>query len=269
MQRAFEMTHFLHLTDLHLSVGTNEQAKADLLARIAGAIPSLRIPPDFVVISGDLTDRGDAGSYAALQPMIAGFPVPVVLALGNHDRRAGFHGVFGRPGSDAPHDHDTVLAGLHVVTLDTSVPGRIAGALDADQIAWARDALARHPDLPKLIVAHHPPMTEAGALPWTCLDPASTQALADLLTGHRVVAILSGHIHMNRFSTWRGVPLVVSSGLHSTIDPLYDAGLRIREGASFAMVRRIGTDLSVHFVPVLPEGRELGLIDMARLRAFA
>lgn len=262
------MTYFLHLTDLHLTVGTNENAKADLLARIAAAIRGLRIPPDFAVISGDLTDMGDAASYAALHPMIAAFPVPVVLALGNHDSRAEFHGVFGTPGNDAAHDHDTVLSGLHVIALDTSVPGRVAGALDPGQIAWARRAMARHPDLPKLIVAHHPPMTDAAALPWTCLDPASTEALAELLTGRQVVAILSGHIHMNRFSTWRGVPLIVSSGLHSSIDPLYDAGLRIREGAGFAMVRRIGADLSVHFVPVLPEGRELGLIDMARLRAI-
>lgn len=263
------MTHFLHLTDLHLSVASNHQAKAALLARIAGAIPGLRIPPDFVVISGDLTDRGDAESYAALRPMIEAFPVPVVLALGNHDRRAGFHASFGRQAHDAPHDHDVVLAGQHVITLDTAVPGRVAGALDAGQIDWLRAALGRHSDLPKLIVAHHPPMTEARALPWTCLDAASSEALADSLAGQRVTAILSGHIHMNRFSLWRGMPLVVSSGLHSTIDPLHDAGLRILDGASFAMVRPNGADLSVHFVPVLPEGRELGLIDTARLRAFA
>ncbi len=263
------MTHFLHLTDLHLSVGANHQAKADLLARIADAIPGLRIPPDFVVISGDLADRGDPDSYAALRPMVDAFPVPVVLALGNHDRRAGFHATFSATAHDGPHDHDTVLAGLHVITLDTAVPGRVSGALDAGQIDWLKGAMARHAELPKLIVAHHPPMTEPGALPWTCLDAASSDALAEALAGHRVTGILSGHIHMNRFSLWRGVPLVVSSGLHSTIDPLYDAGLRIREGASFAMVRLIGTDLSVHFVPVLPEGRELGLIDIARLKAFA
>lgn len=263
------MTHFLHLTDLHLSVGNNHEAKADLLSRIAGAVPGLRVPPDFVVISGDLTDRGDAESYAALRPMIDAFPVPVVLALGNHDKRAGFHGAFGTAGSDAPHHHDSVLAGLHVITLDTSVPGRVAGALDAGQIDWLSGAMARHPELPKLIVAHHPPMTELGTLPWTCLDADSTAALAASIAGQQVVAILSGHIHMNRFSLWRGVPLVVSSGLHSTIDPLYDAGLRIREGASFAMLRLIEGDLSAHFVPVLPEGREIGLIDIARLKAFA
>ncbi|MCC6000985.1 MAG: metallophosphoesterase [Pararhodobacter sp.] len=263
------MTHFLHLTDLHLSVGTNLPAKAALLDRIAGAIPGMRFAPDFVVFSGDLTDRGDAESYAALRPIIDAFPVPVVLALGNHDRRAGFHGVFGAGGSDASHDHETVLAGVHVITLDTAVPGRVAGALTQGQVAWLAQALDRHVGLPKLIVAHHPPKTDAQALPWTCLDAESTEHLAVLLAGRQIVAILSGHIHMNRVSLWRGVPLVVSAGLHSVIDPLHDDGLRIREGASFGICRFAAGDLSVNFVPMMPEGRELGLIDAARLRAFA
>ncbi|MCC6007384.1 MAG: metallophosphoesterase [Rhodobacteraceae bacterium] len=263
------MTRFLHLTDIHLSAGTNHEAKAALLGRIAGAIPTLRHAPDFVVMSGDLVDRGDRESYAALRPLIEAFPVPVVLALGNHDRRASFHDVFGRAGSESSHDHDIVLGGVHVVTLDTSVPGRVAGALDEAQVEWLADAMARHPDLPKLIVAHHPPKTDENALPWTCLDDGSTARLASLIEVHPVLGILSGHIHMNRMSLWRGVPLVVSAGLHSTIDVLHEDGLRIVEGAGFGLCRVEEGNLSVHFVPLLPEGREVGMIDAARLRAFA
>lgn len=263
------MTRFLHLTDLHLSVGRNDERLAGLLDRIAGAIPNMRHQPDFVVISGDLTDHGDPASYAALRPLVTAFPVPVVLALGNHDRRAGFHAVFGQGESDAPHDHDSVLGGAHVIVLDTSVPGRVAGALDETQLAWLEGALARHPALPKLVVAHHPPLTAETDLPWTCLDPASSAQLAALLDGQRVIAILSGHIHMNRMSLWQGVPVVASSGLHSTIDVLHEEGLRILDGASFAMGRVEGANLSVHFVPLLPEGVEVGMIDAARLRAFA
>jgi len=261
------MTRFVHLSDLHLTVGTNHERLAALLGQIAGALPNLRQRPDFVVISGDLTDRGDAESYEALRPLIEAFPVPVVLALGNHDRRAAFHAVFGQAGSDAPHDHDTVLAGVHVITLDTLVPGHVAGALDEAQLDWLQAALARHPGLPKLIVAHHPPRISAADLPWTCLDASSTARLAALLEGHRVIAILSGHIHMNRMSLWRGVPLVTSSGLQSTIDVLHEAGLRILDGASFGLCRFEDGDFTVHFVPMLPEAREIALVDIERLSA--
>lgn len=263
------MTRFLHLTDIHLSVTTNHESKAALLERISGAIPAMRHRPDFVVMSGDLTDTGDAESYAALHRLVAGFPVPVVLALGNHDRRAPFHEVFGGSAHDRAHDHDAVHGGVHVITLDTSVPGRVAGALDPGQIDWLAEALARHPGLPKLVVAHHPPRTDAAALPWTCLDADSTERLAALLSDRNIIAVLSGHIHMNRMSVWQGVPLVVSAGLHSTIDVLHDDGLRIVEGAGFGLCRLDEGALSVHFVPLLPEGRQIGLIDAARLRAFA
>ncbi len=262
------MTRFVHLSDLHLSLQTNFERMAGLLGHIAGAIPNLRQRPDFVVVSGDLIDRGDAESYKALRPLIEAFPVPVVLALGNHDRREAFHLVFGQAGSDAPYDHDTVLAGVHVITLDTLVPRHVAGALDEAQLGWLETALARHPDLPKLIVAHHPPRISETDLPWTCLDAESTARLATLLEGQKVIAILSGHIHMNRMTLWRGVPLVTSSGLQSTIDVLHESGLRILDGASFGLCRVEGDDLTVHFVPLLPEGREIAMVDVARLSAF-
>lgn len=261
------MPRFVHLSDLHLSVDTNQERMAGLLGHVARAIPNMRQRPDFVVVSGDLTDFGDAASYKALRPLIKAFPVPVVLALGNHDRRAPFHDVFGQAGSDAPYDHDTVLAGVHVITLDTLEPGHVAGSLDAAQLGWLETALACHPDLPKLIIAHHPPQIFEADLPWTCLDAESTARLAALIDGHKIIAILSGHIHMNRMSLWHGVPLVASSGLQSTIDVLHEGGLRILDGASFALCRAEDGDFTVHFVPMLPEAREIAMVDIARLSA--
>lgn len=263
------MAHFVHLSDLHMTVGTNHERIAGLLGHIARSIPHMRQRPDFVVVSGDLTDRGDAESYAALRPLIEAFPVPVVLSLGNHDRREAFHAVFGQAGSDAPYDHDTVLAGVHVISLDTLVPGHVAGSLDEAQLGWLQTALTRHPGLPKLIIAHHPPKTSEADRSWTCLDADSTARLAALLEGHQVIAILSGHIHMNRMSLWRGMSLVASSGLQSTIDVLHEEGLRILDGASFALCRAEGGDFTVHFVPMLPEGREIAMVDIARLSVSA
>lgn len=263
------MTRFLHLTDVHLCAATNRDGKVALLQRVASAIPAMRKAPKFVVISGDLTDHGDEQSYAALRPLLEAFPVPTVLALGNHDRRTAFHKVFGAEISNAPHDHDIVLDGIHVIVLDTSVPGRVAGSLDAAQLEWLATALARHPTLPKVIVAHHPPKTDPEALPWTCLDEDSTARLGSLLEGRSIGAILSGHIHTDRMSLWRGTPLVVSAGLHSTIDFLHEDGLRILEGAGFGICQLNGDEISVSYAQLSPQGKQIGMIDAARLRAFS
>lgn len=269
------MTAFLHLTDLHFSAtAPASEGKRAVLERLAADCAAMRVRPEFVIVSGDLADAGDPASYDALRPLIAAFPVPVLLALGNHDRRGAFHAAFGTGGGEAPHDHTAVLAGVHVIVLDTLVPARVAGALDEGQIAWLAQELDRHPGLPKLIVAHHPPRLDPMALPWTCLDAGSTDRLGAAIAGRGVAGILSGHIHMNRVSQWRGVPVITNIGLHSTIDLLHTDGLRLVEGTGFGLCR-LGEQgpgaggLSVSFAQITPQGREIGLIDAARLRAFS
>ena len=256
------MTRFLHLSDLHLSAA-NAPQKAALLDRIAASITRMPARPDFAVLSGDLTDRGDVESYRLLKDMLADFPVPVHLALGNHDTRRGFHAVFG-PGEGA-YDHATLAGDLHLITLDTSVPARVHGTLDAAQLDWLATELDRHPDRVKLIVLHHPPRLDPAALPWSTLDAPSTAALGEVIQGKPIAGLLSGHVHMNRMTLWQGAPLIVSTGLHSTIDPLHEDGLRILEGAGFGLCRWSGAGLSVTYVPLEPEGRQIGLIETSKL----
>jgi 3',5'-cyclic AMP phosphodiesterase CpdA len=263
------MTAFLHLTDLHYSSAAPGAAdKSALLGRLAEAAADMRAAPAFAVLSGDLADAGDEGSYRALRPLIEAFPVPVLTALGNHDHRGAFHAAFDT-GSEGPHHHAAEIAGLHVITLDSSVPGRVAGALCERQLGWLAEQLQDRPDLPKLIVSHHPPRLDPAALPWTSLDAASTERLGALIAGRGVAGILSGHIHMNRVALWQGVPVVTSTGLHSTIELMHAGGLRIVEGTGFAVGRWTGAGLSVSFAPLTPEGREIGQIDEARLRSFS
>lgn len=256
------MTLFLHLSDLHLSLA-NAPRKAELMARIGTAMSRMPVMPEFAVLSGDLTEHGDAESYRLLREMLAAFPLPVHLALGNHDGRRGFHAVFGT--GDGAYHHAALAGGLHLITLDTMLPGRVHGALDPGQLAWLAAELDRHPERAKLIVLHHPPRLDPMASPWSTLDAASTAALGAALAGRRVAGLLAGHVHMNRMALWQGVPLVVSSGLHSTIDPLHEGGLRILEGAGFNLCRWSANGLAVTCVPLEPEGRQLGLIELSRL----
>ena len=155
------MTRFVHLTDIHIAAPGaaapgHKAQNADLLRRMVGIINAMTPRPDFVVASGDLTDLGDEDSYVLFRDITAPLQVPLVMALGNHDKRAPFHAVLGNAGSDAPYFHDAVHGDLHVITLDSSVPGHVAGAIPDAQFDYLGHALARHPDLAKLLVMHHP-----------------------------------------------------------------------------------------------------------------
>ena len=267
------MTRFVHLTDLHISHPdlADPHLQSDTpatLRRVVEVINAMDPQPDLVVASGDLANQGDRESYALVREITAPLKAPLVMALGNHDKRAGFNAVFAPGLADAPYFHDAPQGDLHVIALDSSVPGKVAGALDDAQFEFLQAALQRHPELAKLLVIHHPPRIDPEALPWGSLDEASSARLAEMLKGQHVAGILSGHVHVNRVSHWHGIPVMISNGLHSTIDLTETRDLRIVEGTGFGICEWHPSGLSVSFAPLDPTARELARIDREQLKSF-
>lgn len=267
------MTRFIHLTDLHIlhpDAGdpSDKSGAIETLRRVVGIVNGMDRQPDFVVASGDLTNMGDTASYELIRDILKPLRAPLVMALGNHDKRASFHDVLGNPGSDAPYCRDAIYGDLHVITLDTSVAGRVAGTICEAQFDFLRGALDRHTDIAKLIVMHHPPCVDPEGLPWGSVDRAATDRLVVMLKGHNIAGILSGHIHINRVSHWHGIPVVISNGLDSSIDVLETTDLRLVEGTAMGICDWRLSGLSISFVPLSPIPREIATIDRARLLAF-
>ena len=268
------MARFAHLTDLHVSApgaGLGSGPKPDTagtLRRAVEMIAGIEPLPDFVVVSGDLTDHGDEASYALVKEILDELPVPRIIALGNHDRRAGYHAVFGDGPSDRPLSYQQMMGGVQVIVLDSLVPMQVGGSLDQDQIDFLEDALQQAPDVPKLIVVHHPPQVDPSSLPWTTLDPGSTERFSAALQGYPVIGICSGHVHFDRVSLWQGIPIVISTGLHSTVDLSQPRALRLVEGSGFALCQYRPSGLSAAFVRVTPETRELRYVEDIRRRGL-
>lgn len=268
-------TTFIHITDLH--VGNPSVADSHLfsdtsatLSRVLALIGSMDQKPQFIIASGDLTNRGDVESYRQLRLLMAATDVPVVYAIGNHDTRAGFYeAMLDRTNDlDAPYDHDQVIGGIHIVTLDTTTPGEIGGSLTPAQFAWLAQALDRHGDLPKLIVAHHAPVL-GDAVPWDhwrTIEFSQSQQLAGVLKGRNILAILSGHIHHDRFSSWHGIPVIVGMGQHAATDILTTDILRMVEGASFGIGTIRTSGLTMALVPLPQTRNELNRYDLSLLR---
>ena len=206
------------------------------------------------MVSGDLTNRGDVGSYEHLKQILneAGLDIPIVLALGNHDTRPGFYQAMQAPTSDinAPYMHDLVLDGIHIIVLNSSTPGLVGGSIEPEQFVWLEECLNSHADLPKLLVSHHGPHLDEGDAytAWEAIGTEDSLRLRDLLAGRNILGILSGHIHLDRMSTWYGIPLFVGIGLHTALDLFFvEQGLRAVAGTSFAIgtIRPSGLTMSV------------------------
>ncbi|MET0437963.1 MAG: metallophosphoesterase [Devosia sp.] len=268
-------TTFIHMTDLHVGnpAVVDDHLFSDTsatLTRVLELIATMDEKPKFIVASGDLTNRGDADSYRQLKSIMSATDLPVIYAIGNHDTRPGFYeGMFGRSSDlDMPYDHEHVIDGIHVITLDTTTPDQIGGSIEPDQFAWLARALDSHSELPKLIVAHHAPAL--GDTPpwdhWRTIEFGQSQQLATLLKGRNVLGILSGHIHHDRFSIWHGIPVIVGMGQHAATDILTTDILRMVEGASFGIGTIRSSGLTMALVPLPQTRRELNRYDLALLR---
>lgn len=269
-------TTFLHLTDLHLSHPDLDDPylvsdTAKTLDMVLQEIAGMASPPAFVIVSGDLSNRGEEKSYRLLAEKMAPLEMPVFYALGNHDNRERFRSVVLGESENlaAPYFYDRVVAGVHVIVLDTLAPGKVGGTLDDAQFAFLAEALGRETGVPKIVVMHHPPaMDEAEPMSWESIDVESTERLADILAGHKIEAILSGHVHVNRVSHWHGVPILIGSGQHNIMDVLYADGLRMREGAGFNLCTLRPSGLTAIMIPLPLSGKILRTVPFSELKAL-
>jgi 3',5'-cyclic-AMP phosphodiesterase len=263
-----ENVTFVHLTDLHVGdpAVQDDHLHSDTsttLTKILAEIKTLVPQPEFIVASGDLTNRGDEASYEQLKRLIAqsGLDMPFIFALGNHDRRDGFYpAMLGRTDhGNAPYDHAQVMGGIHVIVLDSSVPDKVGGDFEPGQFEWLKAELDNHAELPKLLVMHHAPSLDADpSMEWESMSIAGTEALRQAVAGKNVIGILCGHIHFDRVSHWHGIPVVVGIGQHAATDVTWlHEGLRMLSGASYAIGTLRPSGLSITFAPQPAERREL------------
>ncbi|MCO6187600.1 metallophosphoesterase [Rhizobium sp. L1K21] len=273
-------TTFIHLTDLHISnpAVDDDHLHSDTsatLAAILADIATLDPQPEFIVATGDLTNRGDVDSYGHLKSILkaSGIDLPIVWLIGNHDTRDGFYkGMLGRDtNTDAPYFHDTVLAGIHVIALDTSVPGQVGGNIEPEQFDWLEAVLKTHPDLPKLITLHHGPALDEDQpdMEWESLTIADSLKLRDTLKGHNILGILSGHVHYDRLSNWYGMPLIVGMGQHAALDPrAFPNALRMVDGTSYSIGIVRPSGLTMALVPQPQTRVEKHTVPMETLKEY-
>jgi Icc protein len=221
-------THVIaHLSDPHLLAGGALQygaidTEAHLeraLARLANIDP----PPQALVFTGDLADKGEPKAYARLreivEPAAAAIGAQVVWVMGNHDERAAYSSGLFDSASEAHQDRVYDVGGLRIVALDSTVPGWHHGELSGEQLAWLRDVLATPAPHGTLLALHHPPIPVPMVPIAAVIELLDQDRLAAVIEGSDVRAIIGGHFHYTSFSTFAGVPVSVASATCYTLDP--------------------------------------------------
>ncbi|RWA71679.1 MAG: phosphodiesterase [Mesorhizobium sp.] len=210
----------IQVTDVHLGRRGEVRFGADLHERLDRCIDHINqrhSDATLCVFTGDLTDDGEAESYADLKVALSRLAVPCRLLPGNHDRRANLVAAFPENGTD---DNGFVQSAFEtpegrLVFLDSLAQGRVTGELCDKRLAWLDARLAEAAGKPAYLFLHHPPL-ELGL---TILDPLGLeqpQRLLDVLTRRgNVRYIFFGHVHRDIAGTVAGIPFSAQRGLHA------------------------------------------------------
>ncbi|TNE52635.1 MAG: phosphodiesterase [Sphingomonadales bacterium] len=210
------------MTDIHIGFDAQAAGEEFNLSRLRAALrqlATLPTQPDMLMLTGDLTDHGDAASFAKLADALADCPFPVHPLVGNHDSRQALLNAFPNCPSEGGFIHYALeQAGLRILCLDTFEPGRHGGAFCKARADWLKMQLSAHGDTPTLIFMHHPPVVSG--IDW--MDPAADEdwianfALA--IEGHyQIRAIHCGHLHRPLHTGFRGIPMAVTGSIAPTV----------------------------------------------------
>jgi 3',5'-cyclic AMP phosphodiesterase CpdA len=207
---------FTHISDTHI---LRDYGRVNLpflhsvnpvenLRGILTALGRKKERPDFIIFSGDLVHEGEGEDYALLRRIVDDTleNIPVVFALGNHDRKQAFYqGLLGEPARSGPYYYSGDHRGLRVIVLDSGQEKTETGLIDESQLAWLREELRHKSAWGSILVLHHPPCAElkTGILAHSLRN---SESLGDVLRGSDVRAIFSGHTHENSVTLFAGIP---------------------------------------------------------------
>lgn len=218
------MAKIIVFTDLHITAGQRIIGLDPNVRFAEGLSHALAMHPDAdrIVCTGDLTNKGDAESYARLREILAAAPMPVDLLIGNHDERDAFKAAFPGQATDADGfvqgvvELDDASGGRwRLAYLDTlnappyAFPETYSGFLCEKRLAWLDARLGEAPGVPAIVFLHHPPH-DIGFDGMDGIKLKNGPAFYDVLERHGTVRhIVAGHVHRTISGAHRGIPFSI------------------------------------------------------------
>ncbi|HEV2472860.1 MAG TPA: PQQ-binding-like beta-propeller repeat protein, partial [Chthonomonadales bacterium] len=205
-----ESFSFLDISDTH------ETASSDpaILEKFVSSAAAMSPPPAFVIDTGDITESGRPEEYERFKRATAGLQAAGIgfyAIPGNHDVRwspdgkEGFQQQFGKL-YQSFNAH-----GVHFILLDSTVVLEHWGHFDKAELDWLRGDLKKvRSETPIFVFMHHP---IGRAAPETRFIDNEFD-LRDLLRGHNVVAIFTGHEHQDLVWKTDGILTLMPRGLY-------------------------------------------------------
>ncbi len=187
----------VHITDIHLFADANRSLLGvktqDSFESLINHLHKEKSKPDFMIISGDLSQDGSEESYHRLAYLLDVLKVPIYCTPGNHDNRDMMEKIY--PLCSLSLQNHILLKEWQLILLDSRKQGRVEGFLAETELHFLEDCLVRYPDHQAIIFMHHHPVKTGSAwLDNIGLENAEIfwQRLKNHLNVH---AVFFGHVH--------------------------------------------------------------------------
>jgi Icc protein len=213
------MARVVQLTDSHVVRAGQTYFSVDTAAYLAEAIQgvnALRPLPEYVVVTGDLVNTGNAAEYKHFVSIMTALRVPYFATAGNHDERAAFRAGLppaaygGASGARVDFVVDDYPVRLIALEANTVRPW-VGAVIDREQLDWLETTLATGRERPTLLAVHQPPF-RTGLHYFDIFGYRGKRRLRRIISrSPQVGRVISGHIHCVKTYLWKNGTLVATA----------------------------------------------------------
>ncbi len=224
------------ISDVH--IGGPTRGSGERFSDALAEINSMTLPPDLVLLTGDLTHSGSTEQWDELLERLSALEVPWEAIRGNHDQP--IRELVGHRSLDA--------GPLRLILIDSAT--EVFSQVDAE---WLDAQLRMHPNKPTVVAIHHPPF-ETGIWWMDCVGMTGGDVFEAVVRQHpQVIKVLCGHAHRLIQTNWGACSIWVCPSTSVTIaadlDPKHHPA-ETAETPTFSMHAYTGRDIVSHLVPV-------------------
>jgi Icc protein len=199
----------LQISDMHLFASKNEQLVGintqDSFSATLELAKQHSWPPDFIFLTGDLSQDASKAAYQRLANQLKPLNIPCYVLPGNHDKPDLLKECF----SQAPSSYQPFLHTKNwlFAFLNTATPNEEGGTLDNNELIALEQQLEQHPEKNTLICLHH----QLIPVNSTWLDTmaiCNADLLLNLLAKHNnIKGLIHGHVHQEFNGDINGTPI--------------------------------------------------------------
>ena len=255
------VTRIVQLTDPHLYADPDARSyeipTRELFLDVVAHVEQNAGQVDHLVVTGDHTNDDRAVTYGAMRDILQPWQDRCWFVPGNHEDRATLRATFPDriPGEGAERINFSFTAGESLcLGLDTHVPGKVRGRIDADQVAWVEAQLEEHDPTTAVIFMHHPPIL-LGIAWLDRIGLAGRELLQDLLLRDpRIRLVCCGHVHHESSHRVGAATVVTTPSTGLQFSPTSDAAEFVRAAPGYRIIELDGGSCVTRVVR-LPEAR--------------